>query len=84
MLEKITLLYAKFPDSLVERISFNPISENTDSTIEVILSCYNLKKDRKNEIIKLIFKKIKVFNEINLMMIRVCFWMKFILTIKMT
>ena len=67
MLEKITSEYAKFPDSLIEGIYFFPISKESDSTIEVILSCFNLKKENKNEIIKLIFTKIELikFNQFN-------------------
>lgn len=59
MLEKITSNYGKFPDSLIERIIFYPITGSTESNIEVILSCYNIKNEMKNEIIKLSFKKIE-------------------------
>jgi len=67
MLEKITSEYAKFPDSLIEGICFFPISKKSDSTIEVTLSCYNLKKENKKETIKLIFTKIELvkFNQLN-------------------
>ncbi|WP_281310559.1 hypothetical protein [Flavobacterium flavigenum] len=59
MLEKITPRYGNFPDSLIERIIFYPITGSTESNVEVLLSCYNIKNEMKKEMIKLSFKKIK-------------------------
>ncbi|UWY26879.1 hypothetical protein N4T20_14240 [Flavobacterium sp. TR2] len=67
MLEKITSEYAKFPDSFIEKVNFTPISKTSESIIEIILSCFNIKKGNKKEIIKLILKKIEIlkFNQFN-------------------
>ena len=57
MLEKLNFIYKKFPDCLVQKITYKSYtSEENKESIEITLSCFNFEKQGKKEIINIIFK----------------------------
>ncbi|TPG36293.1 hypothetical protein [Flavobacterium pectinovorum] len=61
MLEQIILNYKKFADCLIKEVDYFNFKSNDDQrSIEITMSCLNFQNENKKEIIKVIFKGLKL------------------------